>query len=210
MVLAHYLCEDAQRVNCELCGCELPLLQSHRPLQLPQPPKAQRQEEPRSTAKRERVSCPWRADDGTDCKWSGMKCDLLAHQRSAMYHRKRRATEARDRVAAGSIFSRFAGSSSYQWSISNMESAAPPSIPHFGSGEPAGDRESFSTTTTSTPSTTSRPSTFAWLHGIITSLTQGVRSISTSIQAQPEAVADAVMLKRPKLIVSHRYHRIYV
>ena len=191
-----YLCEDAQRVHCELCGCELPLLQSCRPLQLPQQlPKAQQQQDPLPTAKRERVSCSWKADDGKDCKWSGRKCDLLAHQRNAKCHIKRRATEARDKAAAGGFFSRFAGRSSVSWSSFNVESSASPSITDQGSCEPVGDRESCSTTTTTSTTSERQPATFAWLHGIITSLAQGVRSVSTSIQAQPEAVADAVMLR---------------
>ena len=36
-----FLCEDVERVNCEICGCELPLLQSRRPsFQLQQRPAA--------------------------------------------------------------------------------------------------------------------------------------------------------------------------
>ena len=195
-----FLCEDVERVNCEICGCELPLLQSRRPsFQLQQPPsKAQRSEQPLPKAHRAKLICPWRMDDGKECQWSGRKCDLVAHQRSAKCHRIRRAIEARDKAAAGRVFSISAGQSNVP-RRSSMESLTLPSLPPSQGSidEASGEGESTHATTSTSgiTATMTTQSTASWLHGILTTLVQSVRSVSTSIRAQPEAVADAVMLR---------------
>ena len=193
-----YLCEDTELINCELCGCELPPLRNARPLQLAQPSKAYLPLEQPPKAQRPRVCCSWKMDNGKECQWSGRKCDLLDHQRSARCHSERRAAAARDKAATGRLFSISTGKHSGIVSSSSMEQPLSP-LSHMDMTQssnkgPNGESNGESTTSATATSKTGT-STTSWLHGSLTSLVQNVRSIYTTMRTQPEAVADAVMLR---------------